>query len=84
MTESERTEMLIRIDERVNSMHSTVSDILKETRATNGRVTKLEAEFAQEKTRVQTAYKTTSIIWGIGLAIVSAIASVTAILMLLK
>ena len=84
MTDRERDEMIIRIDERVNSMQADLKDIYKEVRTTNGRVTKIETKIATEDAKVNTVFKVSSVVWGFLIALISAGASVATILMIFK
>lgn len=72
MTENEKTELLIRMDERLKNMERVNNEILIEAKKTNGRVRDLETW----KSQIVASVKTVSVLWGIGGALLGATATV--------
>ena len=80
MSPKERNELLIRMDERLRQMRETQEEILKETKATNGRVRSLEVW----KATIIASVKTTGAIYGIIGSIIGIVAGIVSILIFFK
>lgn len=72
MSEQDKTELLIRIDERLKNIERIQIESLIEAKKTNGRITTLETW----KTQVLSSIKTVSVLWGIAGVILGGAATV--------